>query len=304
MKEVFIFMRMLYLLLLIFSFLFSGCQTDVGNERDILIGGSTSISELSKAWAEAYMKENTGTKIEILSTGSKKGIEDFLEGKVDIAESSRKISTEEILKAKEKNIDVGEFYVGFNIYCVAVNPGNKVEKLDKEQIKGIFSGKITNWKDVGGEDGEIAVLYREIPQGEYDYFLEKFIDISKNVDMNKLPANIKVLKTPEDIVKEIAQNKNAIGYFFMNYQDKSTKALAVSKEKDGEYLIPSVENAQTGKYPVLRPYYMYISKYAKKPLRDFIDFIYSDQGADIAKKNGFVPVPNKGEQRETLFEYI
>jgi len=306
MKEVFIPMRILYvsLLLVILSLLFPGCQAGGNSEGNILIGGSTSISDLSKAWAEAYMKKNTGAKVEILSTGSKKGIEDFLEGKVDIAESSRKISTEEILKAKEKNIDVGEFYVGFNIYCVSVNPANKVEKLDKEQIKDIFSGKITNWKDIGGEDVEIEVLYREIPQGEYDYFLEKFVDISKNIDMNKLPSHIKVIKTPEEIVKEIAQNKNAIGYFFMNYQDKSTKSLAVAKEKGGEYLTPSVENGQTGKYPVLRPYYMYISKYAKKPLRDFIDFIYSDEGSDIAKKNGFVPVPNKGEQRETLFEYI
>jgi phosphate transport system substrate-binding protein len=294
----------LSLLLGILCLLFPGCQKENSQEGTILINGSTTIFDLSKDWADAYMQKNPGTKIEVSSTGSKKGIENFIGGKIDIAESSRKISAEEILKAKEKNIDVGEFYVGFNIYCIAVNPDNPVDKLDKDQIKDIFSGKIKNWKDIGGNDGQIEVLYRTISEGDYDYFLERFIDISKNVDMNNLPSNVKILQTPQEIVKEVARNKNAIGYFLIQSQDNTTKSIAVAREKDGSYLKPSVENATKARYPVLRPYYMYISKYSQKPLRDFIDFIYSDKGAEIARKHGFIPVPNKGEQRETLFEYI
>ncbi|HPZ07714.1 MAG TPA: PstS family phosphate ABC transporter substrate-binding protein [Candidatus Eremiobacteraeota bacterium] len=296
-------MRILYILLLI-TLIFSGCQKQNSGEP-ILVDGSTTIFELSKDWAEAYMAKNPGTKIQVSANGTTKGIADFLNGKIDIAESSRKISEEEILKAREKGVDVGEFYVGFNIYAVAVHPENQVKQLDKNQIKDIFSGKITNWKDTGGKDSEIKVLYREIPTGEYDYFLENFIHLSGNIDINKTLSHIKVLKTQEDIVKEVATNENAIGYFFLNYLDNTTKAIAVAKEKDGTYLTPSVENAQTGDYPILRPYYMYISKYANKPIRDFVDFTYSLEGTEITKKNGFVPVPlPEDKNREALFEYI
>jgi phosphate transport system substrate-binding protein len=297
------FIRYMSLLILMFLVVFPGCTNDKGT---IVIDGSTTMYDLNLSWGKAYMEKRPGTTVEVFKSGTKQGIESFLNGKCDIADSSRKLTPEEILKAKEKGVDVGEFYVGFAVYAVAVNPKNPVEKLDEEQVRNIFLGKITNWKDVGGEDKEIKVCYREINSNDYDYFLDKFVNISDNMDMNKLPPNINIFSDPEAIVNEINTNDCAIGYFLIQYQNDKTKPLAVAKKDTGKFVRPTIDESLSGDYPILRPYYMYMSKYADKPLRDYVDFIYSSEGIEIAKKMQFVPVPVKDGDidRNVLFEYI
>jgi len=297
--------RFILLSLLLVIFIFSGCQPVPTDKTPIVIDGSTTMFDLSNEWAKAYMAKNPDSKINVEKNGTKKGIEFFIDGKCDIVETSRKLTTEEILTARQKGVEVDEFYAGFAVYSVAVNPKNAVEKLDEEQVKNIFLGKVTNWKDVGGADKPIEVLYREINPSDYDYFLEKFVNVSDNMDMNKLPSGIKILPSPEEIVKEISMNEAAIGYFLIQYQDDKTKSLALSEKGKNKFVKPSIEEASKGGYPVLRPYYMYINDNSKKPLVQYINFVYSD-GVDIAKKFNFVPVPTKNGDidRSVLFEYI
>jgi len=297
--------RFILLSLFVVMIIFSGCQPAPTDKNPIIIDGSTTMFELSNEWAKAYMAKNPDYKITVEKNGTKKGIEAFIDGKCDIVETSRKLTTEEILSARQKGVEVDEFYAGFAVYSIAVNPKNTVEKLDAEQVKNIFSGKIINWKEVGGSDKPIEVLYREINPSDYDYFLEKFVNVSENIDMSKLPSGIKILPSPEEIVKEISTNEAAIGYFLIQYQDDKTKALPLSEKGKNVFVKPSIEEASKGGYPVLRPYYMYVNKNSKKPLVQYVNFVYSE-GIEIAKKLNFVPVPTKNGDidREVLFEYI
>ena len=276
------------------------------NENEILIDGSTTMFELSKTWANAFMKENPGIKVEVSKSGTGKGIEAFIRGKVDIAETSRRLTAEELSHAQKNNVRVQEYYVGFAIYCIVVNPENPISQLKEEQVKDIFLGKISNWKDVGGKDMQIDVLWREIPPHEYDFFLEKYVDISDNIGLSKPPSSIMILPAPKDIVAEVARNERAIGYLFIQDVTPGVKSLAIAKQGTEKYTKPTVADASNGAYHILRPYYMYADRNYQKPVKQFIHFIYSPEGLIIAKGMNFVPVPTKeGEvDRDVLFEFI
>ncbi len=267
----------------------------------ITIDGSTTLFDLSQEWAKVYMEKKGGITIEVSHTGTTEGIRAFIDGKVDIAETSRKFTTEEIMSAKKQGLTVEGFLVGFAVYSVAVNPENSVEKLNEEEIRKIFLGEIKNWKEVGGEDREIDVIYREIGTDEYDYFLDKFLGLEGNI-----PDNVKIIKTPEEIVEEIGNNRGAIGYFLIHYESEKTKSLAIAKKDTDNYLKPTLDEVTVEDYPVLRPYYMYINVLSPKPLREYINFIYSDDGLKLAEKHSFEPVPIKEGQpdRDVLFEFI
>ena len=292
----------LLLISLVLLFLISGCQKE--DTGTITVDGSTTLFGLSQEWAKLYMEKTPDITIEVSNSGTDKGIDAFINGKVDIAETSRKFTAEEILQAKKKGISVQGFLVGFAVYAVSVNPDNPVEQLTEKQVKDIFLGEISNWKEVGGDDKKIDVLYREIGPGEYDYFLEKFVNVSEKIDMTNLPENIKIMATPEDIVNEISGNDAAIGYFLIQYESDKTKSLAIKGNED--YLKPELDEVTVQNYPILRPYYMYLDALSPKPLRKYIDFIYSKEGLKLAEENSFEPVPIKGGEpdRDVLFEFI
>jgi phosphate transport system substrate-binding protein len=285
---------------------FSGCAPKGAMDTSpMTIDGSTTLFDLTSAWAQAFMKDHADMKILVSKSGTKKGIESFLKGGCDIVETSRRLTTEEIFRARRTGVMVEEFYAGFAVYTVAVNPKNTVTQLTEEQVKQIFLGKITNWKEVGGQDRQIEVLYRAIGIDEYDYFLEKFVNISGNIDLNNLPPRFTILGTPEEIVSRIANDEEAIGYYFLLSHTEGVKALEVAKKGHDEYRKPTLADALTGAYPILRPYFMYKNRNSRKPLDLFIRFIYSDEGCAITKGMYFVPVPTKGGavDREVLFEY-
>jgi len=300
-------MRLPYLLILVFTaFLFAGCQKGPVDNSPIKIDGSTTLYPLTSAWAQAFMQKNPATRIQVLKSGTKKGIEAFLAGQCDIVEASRRLTTEEIFRARRTGVKVEEIYAGFAIYTVAVNPKNPVNELTEDQVRQIFLGRITNWKEVGGNDAPVVVLYRAIGIDEYDYFLEKFVNVSGNIDMNNLPPNFSILSTPDDEVKQIAADVNAIGYYFLMQHTEGVKSLAICKKGHRDYKMPTLEDALTGAYPILRPYFMYKNRSSRKPLDTFINFIHSDEGNGITRNMQFVPAPARGGQtdKDVLFEYI
>jgi len=248
------------------------------------IKGSDTVLPISQLEAETYMKKNSNTSITVTGGGSGVGISAILRGTTDIAQSSRKMKIEE----KQKMIDAGkvvkEVIIANDALSVIVNHGNKVSQLTKEQLQGIFTGKIINWKDVGGDDLKIILYSRETSSGTYEFFKEHVLN-KKNFASNAL-----LLPATGAIVQSVSQTKGAIGYVGLAYSDKSVKSLKISHDKGVTFVEPEITNAMNMTYPITRPLYFYYLTSVEKTVKPFIDFILSAEGQQIVRTEGYVPV--------------
>ena len=253
-------------------------------EVNIKVKGSDTVLPLTQKEAEMFMKKNPGSKITVIGGGSGVGIAAFLDGTTDIAMSSRKMKMSEKMKLTDAGKSYKEVIVANDALSVIVNPGNKVSQLTREQLEGIFTGKITNWKDVGGDDEKIIAYSRESSSGTYEFFKEHVLN-NKNYGST-------VLNMPATgaIVQSVTQTKGAIGYIGLAYMEKTVKDLKVSYDKGKTYVEGTVANAQNKSYPITRPlYYYYLTKDEAK-VKPLIDFILSADGQKIVSEVGYVPL--------------
>jgi phosphate transport system substrate-binding protein len=248
------------------------------------IKGSDTVLPLSQMEAENYMKKNSNTSITVTGGGSGVGLSALLSGTTDIAQSSRKMKIEE----KQKMIDAGkpikEVIIAKDALSVIVNSGNKVSQLTREQLEGIFTGKITNWKEVGGEDLGIVVYSRETSSGTYEFFKEHVLD-KKNFATTAL-----LMPATGAIVQSVSQTNGAIGYVGLAYADKSVKSLKVSYDKGVTFVEPNIANAINLTYPITRPLYYYYLTSTEKTVKPFVDFILSAEGQQLVRTEGYVPL--------------
>jgi len=165
-----------------------------------------------------------------------------------------------------------------------VNPANKVTKLTREQLEGIFTGKIKNWKEVGGADDKIVVYSRETSSGTYEFFKEHVLN-KKNFAPSAL-----LMPASGAIVQSVSQTKGAIGYVGLAYIEKSIKSLEVSYDKGKTFVAPTVANAKSKKYPITRPLYYYYLATTEKTISPFVKFILSAEGQKIVLNEGYVPI--------------
>lgn len=239
---------------------------------DIRIKGSDTVLPLSQKFAEVFIKKNPGARITVTGGGSGVGLAAFLEGTTDIAMSSRKIKVSEKLKMQEAGKNYKELIIANDALSVIVHPSNKVDRLTREQLEGIFTGKITNWKQLGGEDQKIIAYSRESSSGTYEFFKEHVMD-NKNY-----AASVLNMPATGAIIQSVAQNKNAVGYVGLAYVDKNVKGVSVSYDQGKNYVKATIANARSNKYPVVRPlYYYYLTKDESK-LKPFINFALSSEG--------------------------
>jgi phosphate transport system substrate-binding protein len=245
------------------------------------IKGSDTVLPLSQKEAEAYGKK--GGKVSVTGGGSGVGIAALMDGSTDIAQSSRKIKFTEKTKMSEAGKQVREVIVAYDAIAVVVNPNNKVSQLSRAQLEGIFTGKIKNWKEVGGDDMKIIVYSRETSSGTYEFFKESVLK-------NKNYAS-SVLSMPATgaIIQSVKQTKGAIGYVGLAYLNKEVKALKVSYNGK-TYVEPSVANAKNKTYPVVRPLYYYYELKKEKQVKPYIDFVLSSEGQNIVQNVGYIPV--------------
>lgn len=247
------------------------------------VKGSDTVLPLAQKEAEAYMTTNKSASISITGGGSGVGISALIEGTTDIAMSSRKIKFEEKLKLQKEGKTPIEKIIAYDALTVVINPSNKVSQLTREELEGIFTGKITNWNQVGGANLKIVVYSRETSSGTYEFFKESVLK-NKNY-MNS------VLSMPATgaIIQSISQTPGAIGYVGLAYLNNKVKAVNVSY--DGvKYIKPSFENAKNGSYPIVRPLIMYYSKSNESKVLPFINFIMSEQGQAIVDEIGYIDV--------------
>jgi len=260
------------------------------NKSFLQIKGSDTMVNLVGALAEKYMELNPTEFIAITGGGSGTGISSLINGKCDIAMTSRPMKEKEIVLARSKNIEPNEFIVALDGIAVVVHPSNPVSKLTIDELASIFTGKIKNWKEVGGKDKDIVILSREVNSGTHVYFKEHVLRKNDPNSKEEFAPSSLLLPSSQAIADEVANNPDAIGYYGMGYISSGQKTIAVAKDKDSPYYEPTIENIRKGNYPISRPLYFYTNGKPKGLVKKFIDFVLSEEAKKIIIETDFVPI--------------
>lgn len=266
---------------LVFILLLAVNQTFAQN---IKIKGSDTVLPLTQTVAEEYMKVNKNASLMVTGGGSGVGVAALMNSTTDIAQSSRSLKLDEKLKLKEDGKMYKELIVAYDALAVIVHPSNKITQLTREQLEGIYTGKITNWKEVGGTDMKIVVYSRETSSGTYEFFKEHVLD-KKNFAGSAL-----LMPATGAIVQSVSQTKGAIGYVGLAYLEKNIKALKVSYDQGKTFVAPSVKAAKNKSYPISRPLYYYYLTSVEKTVSPFVKFVLSPVGQQLVLKAGYVPL--------------
>jgi phosphate transport system substrate-binding protein len=288
-------MRSTRVLLIAMTILAAGCRpasnaaTPAGADY-IENRGSDTIVNLALAWAERYQELHPEVRISVSGGGSGVGITALINGTVDIANASRQIKPEEAQEAEARGIQPVEFVIARDAIAVIVHPDNPVSQLTLQQISDIYSGRINNWREVGGENRPIVRLSRETNSGTHVYFLEKVLRLGDSDSDTLFSTDTLLLPSSEGIVYEVRQNPNAIGYDGLGYVPPDLKVIAVARQAGGPFVLPSVETVNDDSYPVARDLYMYTAGQPSGAVADYLGWILSSEAQPIVADLGFVPV--------------
>lgn len=252
--------------------------------QKITIKGSDTVLPLTQKEAESFMKKNPGKSVTVVGGGSGVGIAALMDGTTEIAMSSRKLKMDERLKLQDAGKAVKEVIIANDALSVIVHPSNKVKKLTREQLEGIFTGKFKNWKELGGDDLQIVAYSRETSSGTYEFFKDHVLN-RKNYAPN-------VLNMPATgaVIQSVSQTKGAIGYVGLAYVSKDVADVAVSYDKGKTYVLATMENAINKTYPIVRPLYYYYPVAKESQVKPFLDFILSAEGQKIVNQIGYIPL--------------
>lgn len=278
------------LLLILMAVMIAGPVFAAKDKNSIQVKGSDTMVNLGQAWAEKYMEANPGDFVAVTGGGSGTGFASLISGTCDVAMSSRNIKEKEIALARAKGITPDEIKVALDGLAVVVNPSNPVGRLTLDQLAGIFSGRITNWKDAGGKDERIVVLSREVNSGTHVYFKEHVLRKNDPDSREEFAPAALMLPSSQAIADEVAGNPSAIGYYGMGYISAKQKPVAIAKDEKSEYVTPSVDNVVSGKYPISRPLFLYSNGSPAGLVKKFINFALSKEGQNIVLVTDFVPV--------------
>lgn len=284
-------MRTIIAMLCAVVVIMSGCGKQSARSGMVQIKGSDTMVNLGQAWAEAYMKSHTGANIAVTGGGSGTGIAAMIQGATDIAEASRPMKDKEIALAKERGVDPIEHEVALDALSVIVNPANPVSKLTIDQLSDIFTGKITNWKQLGGTDEKIVLLSRDKNSGSHVFFLEHVLRRGKEKGPEEFVQSTLMMPSSEAIASQVATDKASIGYVGLGYVDaRKHKAVAVAKTAAGPFVKPSIETAINHTYSISRPLYWYTNGQPNGEVKSLLDFVLSREGQRIVDKLGFAPI--------------
>jgi phosphate transport system substrate-binding protein len=250
----------------------------------VVVKGSDTILPLSQKEAEVFMEKDKKASITVIGGGSGVGLAALIDGTCDIAQASRPIANKETRQAKQKGVNPVETTIGKDALTVIVHPTNPVNQLTIQQIGDIFTGKITNWKAVGGPDTPIVVYSRESSSGTYTFFRE-------HVLQNKeYAASALLAPATGAIVQSVSQTDGAIGYIGMAYLADQVKALEVAGAPGQPFIKPTPATALDGSYPIARALYYYTNGNPNGAAKAFIDFVLSPEGQKLIQDIGYVPI--------------
>jgi phosphate transport system substrate-binding protein len=283
--------------LLLLCLLLIGCRRSKVDDRPnaptvktIENKGSDTIVNLALAWAEAYQEIHPEVRLSVTGGGSGTGIAALINGTVDIANASRQIKPEEQTQAEANGIVPVEHIIARDAIAIIVNDENPVDHLTIDQISDIYSGKINNWQEVGGEDRPIVRLSRETNSGTHVFFLEQVIRKGDKNNKTLFSTDTLLLPSSEGISAEIRQNPNAIGYDGLGYVTEDLKVIAVFSDVADDFVLPSAVTVDNQQYPIARDLYMYTAGEPIGEIKTYLEWVLSPEAQRIVATLGFVPI--------------
>ncbi|HIJ89650.1 MAG: PstS family phosphate ABC transporter substrate-binding protein [Desulfobulbaceae bacterium] len=269
----------------------SGCDSTPSQQsapiQNISIKGSDTMVHLVSSWTEEFMKGHAETDISVTGGGSGTGIAALINGTTDICAASRGMKEKEQKLAEENKISPVEIPVARDGIVLVVHPENPVNSLTIDQLRLIYTGKTTNWKDVGGPDAPILLLSRESSSGTFVFFQEHVLN------KEDFSPSARLLPGTSALMQAVAADHGAIAYVGLGFaaEAKNTaKTLGIQASGQSEPVIPSEETVRSGAYAVSRPLFFYTNGEPKDSVKQFIDFCLSPAGQKIVRETGYVPV--------------
>ncbi len=292
----------LFILIAIIPMLILGCKkkTDDVEKTVITVKGSDTMVNLSQKWAEEYMKLHPEVSIQVNGGGSGTGIAALLNKTTEIANASREVKSSEVEDAKSKGVTPFVYNVALDGIAVIVNPKSDVDSLTIKQVSDIFSGKITNWKQVGGANMPITLYGRENSSGTYEFFKEHVLGKVDGKQVDYSPST-QVLQGTSALGEAVARDVKGIGYGGVGYfaERNDVKILHIKKDENSPAYSPSENNKVnyeliwSGDYSISRYLYCYTNGEATGKVKEFMDFILSPQGQKVVETMEYIPLPSK-----------
>jgi phosphate transport system substrate-binding protein len=254
----------------------------------LVLDGSTTVGPIAKAFAEYYMSLNPDVNVTVSESGSGNGAKSLINGVCDIANMSRFMKDKEFGAAVEKGVMPVPHVVAMDGLPVLVHPSNPVAELTVDQVRDIYMGKITNWKQVGGPDKPVVVISRDTNSGTYETFhnLVMTHEVGDEKVKEKIMGGAEYVGSNGAVRQRVQSTPNAIGYAGLGFVDQTVKALKINA------IYPTVKTVSSGKYPISRPLYMFTNGYPKlgSHVFQFVTLHLSEKGQEIIEDIGFVPV--------------
>jgi len=249
-----------------------------GDVNKIVVDGSTTVGPIAKAFAEYYMGKRPEVNITVSESGSGNGAKSLINAACDVATMSRAMKSSEIKAAKDSGVLPIEHVVALDALAVAVHPSNPFAAASIEQIRGIYAGKIRNWKELGGPDMPIVVISRDTNSGTYECF-ETMV-----MKGEKMSPKTEYVGSNGAIRQRVMSTPAAIGYVGLAFTE-GVKLVKI------EGIMPAFETAKDKSYPISRALYMYTNGRAKAgtPLADFVGLSSTPEGMKLVEETGFVP---------------
>jgi phosphate transport system substrate-binding protein len=255
------------------------------NQGYIKIKGSETVLPISLKVAEYFTQTDSLPGVSVTAGGSGVGIAALLADNTDIAMSSREIKFEEIADFKQKGLAYVELVVGFDALALIVHKRNPVDSLTEQQVKDIFQGKLTNWKQLGGPDQNIVAFNRESSSGTYEFFKKKILQKEDFAPLQTVGAN-------GELIEKVAHSPATIGYVGIAYVNpRDVKPLRIYSEKLGRSVTPTIENSLNKSYPLVRPLYFYYLQKREPLVRPLIAYMKSQAGQELVRAAGYPPNP-------------
>jgi len=256
-------------------------------DDSVTVKGSDTMVLLGQKWAEVYMQKKPGAKVQVTGGGSGTGIAALINGTTNIAEASRPMKPEEIASAeKQQGGKVKEIPVALDALSIYVNEANPLTEISLPQARKVYTGQITNWKDLGGPNAPIVLYSRENSSGTYVFFKEHVL---QNDDYD---PSAQTLPGTASVVNAVAHDPNGIGYGGIAYA-KGIKALKVKKDDLAPGVEGTLENAQSGRYGLSRELFFYMFPGKNAGADAFAAWVLSDEGQQVVSDVGYYPLKKK-----------
>jgi len=240
--------------------------------------GSTTALPIVQAAAEAYMDIYPGTNVSVRGGGSGIGIKSIIMESIDIGNASRKVNEQENMLLNKKQNELLETAIAIDAISIIIHKDNPISNISLKNLRLIYSGKIANWNELGGDNKEIVVISRDVSSGSYEVFNHAVMhnDLLKNNSM-RLASNNTVATT-------VSYTIGAIGYVGLGYVNDNINVLSINE------ILPSKDTVINQEYPLTRKLYMYTTKTRSNATQDFIDFILSELGQTIVEQQGYIRI--------------